>query len=278
VQTVRQPLHLPELADEGFGDRSVSREATALHGELVLPPMRMIPADLFSAPGLRSDDLTAIRDVLAAYDHTNAMAMVVFSALGDHLEWRARRDAQPLEPGPVPPAPRTKLPRLLGLIDMDAGTAALVVALNGFGTRRPGAVLASMYPHLAHWPSYLSFACLLLAPLDADGRLAIAIQQGRRAARSRADRLPVGLAGPAALPPGWRTSPTLILYAQARPPMAIVCHSTQIPAAPARRFWASRPGGTPRLGSRGTSSRALPAHRGCQAQPFSNIEGSDDLN
>jgi hypothetical protein len=33
-----------------------------------------------------------------------------------------------------------------------------VTALNGFGTRRPGAVLASMYRHLAHWPSYLSFA------------------------------------------------------------------------------------------------------------------------
>jgi hypothetical protein len=43
-----------------------------------------------------------------------------------------------------------------------------LTALNGFGTRRPGAVLASMYRHLAHWPTYLSFAWLLLAPLDGD--------------------------------------------------------------------------------------------------------------
>ena len=75
------------------------------------------------------------------------------------------------------------------------------MALNGLGTRRSGAVLASMYRHLAHWPSYLSFARLLLSPLDADGRLATAIQQAQRAAVVRADRLPVRLGGSAATPP-----------------------------------------------------------------------------
>jgi hypothetical protein len=87
------------------------------------------------------------------------------------------------------------LPKLLNLTEMQAGTAVLVTALNGFGTRRPGAVLASMYRHLAHWPSYLSFAWLLLAPLDGDGRLATAIQQAQRAASVRANRLLVRLAG-----------------------------------------------------------------------------------
>ena len=188
-----------------YVDGSVRREATALHGELVLPPMRAIPMDVFAALGLRPDDLSAIRDILAAYDHTNAMAMVALSALYAHLEGHPQRDAQPAEPRPVPPAPRTRLPRLLNLTDMEAGTAALVVALNGLGTRRPDAVLASMYRHLAHWPSYLSFAWLLLAPLDADGRLATAIQQARRAASARADRLPVGLGGSAAPPPALAT-------------------------------------------------------------------------
>ena len=76
---------------------------------------------------------------------------------------------------------------------MQPETAALVTALNGFGTRRPGAVLASMYRHLAHWPSYLAFAWLLLAPMDGDGRLAAAIDQAQRAVQSHADGLLVRL-------------------------------------------------------------------------------------
>lgn len=184
-----------------YVDGSLRREAMALHGELALPPMRAIPAEVFAGLGLRPDDLTAIRDILAAYDHTNAMAMVALSALRACLDGNALRDAQPAEPRPAPAARRTRLPRLLDLTDVPAETAALVMALNGFGTRRSGAVLASMYRHLAHWPSYLSFAWLLLAPLDADGRLAIAIQQAERAALVRADRLPVRLGGSAAPPP-----------------------------------------------------------------------------
>lgn len=184
-----------------YVDGSVRREAMALHGELAPPPMRAIPAEVFAGLGLRADDLTAIRDVLAAYDYTNAMAMVALSALRARLDGNVQRDAQPAEPRPVPAARRTRLPRLLDLSDMPAETAALVMALNGFGTRRSGAVLASMYRHLAHWPSYLSFAWLLLVPLEADGRLAIAIQQAQRAALARADRLPIRLGGSAAPPP-----------------------------------------------------------------------------
>ncbi|HEY4044887.1 MAG TPA: hypothetical protein VGM32_23990 [Rhodopila sp.] len=188
-----------------YVDGAVRREAAALHGELALPPMPAIPMDVFAALGLRPDDMAAIRDVLAAYDHTNAMAMVALSALRAHLEGHARRDGQPVEPRSVSAVPRTRLPRLLDLTDMQAETAALVVALNGFGTRRPGAVLASMYRHLAHWPSYLSFAWLLLAPLDADGRLANAIERAQRAALARADRLAVLLGGTAAPPPALAT-------------------------------------------------------------------------
>ncbi len=189
-----------------YVDGTVRREALALHGELALPPMQAIPMDVFAALGLRPDDMAAIRDVLAAYDHTNAMAMVALSALRAHLGGYARRDAQPVAPASLPAVTRARLPRLLNLADMQAETAALVVALNGFGTRRPGSVLASMYRHLAHWPSYLSFAWLLLAPLDADGRLANAIERAQRAALARADRLAGQLSGTATLPPALATN------------------------------------------------------------------------
>ena len=181
-----------------YADGSVIGEATALHKELALPSMPAIPAEVFAGLGLRSDDLAAIRDVLAAYDHTNAMAAVALTALRARLDGRTPHDPAAAEPAPVAATARIGLPKLLDLTDMQAGTAALVTALNRFGTRRPGAVLASMYRHLAHWPSYLSFAWLLLAPLDSDGRLATAIQQAQRAASVRADRLLVRLAASAA--------------------------------------------------------------------------------
>jgi hypothetical protein len=177
-----------------YADGSVIGEAMALHKALALPPMPAIRAEVFAGLGLRPEDLAAIRGVLAAYDHTNAMAAVALTALRARLDGRTPHDSAAAEPAPETAAVRIGLPKLLDLTDMQAETATLVTELNGFGTRRPGAVLASMYRHLAHWPSYLSFAWLLLAPLDSDGRLATAIQQAQRAASVRADRLLVRLA------------------------------------------------------------------------------------
>ena len=154
-----------------YADGSVISEATASHKALALPPMPAISAEVFAGLGLHADDLAAIRGVLAAYDHTNAMAAVALTALRARLDGRTPHASAAAEPAPVAATARIGLPKLLDLTDMQAGTAALVTALNGFGTRRPGAVLASMYRHLAHWPSYLSFAWLLLAPLDGDGLL-----------------------------------------------------------------------------------------------------------
>src|SRR5271169_6699761 len=83
-----------------YADGSVITEATALHKELALPPMPAIPAEVFAGLGLRSDDLAAIRDVLAAYDHTNAMAAVALTALRARLDGRTPHDPAAAEPAP----------------------------------------------------------------------------------------------------------------------------------------------------------------------------------
>jgi hypothetical protein len=171
-----------------YTDGSVTSEAAALHASLALPASPRIPGDVFTTLGLRPDDMTAIRKVLAAYDHTNAMALVAFLALRARLDGYSPGNAEIAHPEAVATS-RIGLPRLLTLTEMQPATARLVGALNGLGTRRPGAVLASMYRHLAHWPPYLSFAWLLLAPLDEDGRLASAIEGVHGAARTRAERL-----------------------------------------------------------------------------------------
>jgi hypothetical protein len=121
-----------------YADGSVISEATALHKALALPPMPAIPAEVFAGLGLHADDLAAIRGVLAAYDHTNAMAAVARTALRARLDGRTPHDSAAAEPAPVAATARIGLPKLLDLTDMQAGTAALVTALNGFGTRRPG--------------------------------------------------------------------------------------------------------------------------------------------
>jgi len=72
-----------------YADGSVTTEAAALHGELALPRVPPIPRGLFACLGLRRDDLTAIGAVLAAYDRTNAMALVALSALRIRLDGSA---------------------------------------------------------------------------------------------------------------------------------------------------------------------------------------------
>jgi len=88
-----------------YADGSVLREATALRRELALPPMPPIQAEVFAGLGLRRDDLAAIRNVLAAHDYTNAMAVVALPALRERLDWHARRDAGAAAPATVPAAP-----------------------------------------------------------------------------------------------------------------------------------------------------------------------------
>jgi len=184
-----------------YADGSVIGQATALRRDLALPPMPPIQAEVYPALGLRPEDMAAIRGVLSAYHHTNGMAVVALTALRGQLDGRVPANVKPAEPTPLAAAPRIGLPKLLDLTAMPPETATLVAALNGFGTRRPGAVLASMYRHLAHWPSYLAFAWLLLAPMDGDGQFAAAIDQAQRAVQSRADGLLVGLIDQAGPPP-----------------------------------------------------------------------------
>jgi hypothetical protein len=96
-------------------------------------------------------------------------------------------------PGTPPPSaapPRAiLLPPLPGLDALSEPTARLVLTLNRLGTRRESPVLASMYRHLAYWPSYLALSWALIAPLDGDGSLERAMADALEAAGAQAVRL-----------------------------------------------------------------------------------------
>jgi hypothetical protein len=75
-----------------YADGTIRAEAQALHTRIALPHLPPFPHDLLAAVGLGGDDLASIRNILAAYDRTNAMALIALSALLCRLDgvgrWR----------------------------------------------------------------------------------------------------------------------------------------------------------------------------------------------
>ena len=170
-----------------YVDGTIATEAAALHDDIDVPKLPAFPPEVLAAAGLLQSDVNTIREVLAAYDRTNAMAIVALSAL------LRRLDDEPLPaeaaqssgghkshelPSEIP------LPPLSDMADLLPATADLVLTLNRLGTRRDNAILASMYRHLAQWPAYLAMAWTIIAPLDADGRLSQSIADITAKARS----------------------------------------------------------------------------------------------
>ena len=90
-----------------YVDGSVAGQATALRRNLALPPMPPIQAELFTALGLRPEDIAAIRGVLLAYDHTNVIALTALRG--------RRRGCRTTQPNRQPVCPYHR--RALGLLD-----------------------------------------------------------------------------------------------------------------------------------------------------------------
>jgi hypothetical protein len=152
------------LVRPAYVDGSVAREATALRARLVLPDLPALPDHVFAAAGLSMSDVSAIRDVLSAYDRTNAMALLALTAARRHLAGVPPPPA--LAPAPSPAeTPAVALPALPSLSDLAPDVATLVLALNQLGANRAQPMLASMYRHLAYWPPVLALSWTVLAPI-----------------------------------------------------------------------------------------------------------------
>jgi hypothetical protein len=177
-----------------YVDGTIEREAAALRASIALPDLPVFPAAAFAADGLSERDIEQIRVVLAAYDRTNAMALIALSAVDCKIAG-TQGEADCAFAGrievPASLQAELKLPPLLNLAEMSPEAAKLVVTMNRLGAQRDDSILASMYRHLAHWPPYLALAWTLMAPLDADSRLddvisdtlAKARESGRRVVR-----------------------------------------------------------------------------------------------
>jgi hypothetical protein len=149
-------------------------EAAAPHAEAVrrtlhLPAVPPLSADALAAAGLDRTALAAIRTTLDSYHHTNALALVVLSALLERYDPGTGETAQPSDV--VSAAGKTELAALPLMAELTPGLQRLIAELNGFGEDTAAFLIASMYRHLGYWPPYLALVRTLLAPLQIDGRL-----------------------------------------------------------------------------------------------------------
>jgi hypothetical protein len=156
-----KPLYLgaaPAIADE-------TRQRVAL------PTIVRYSDDTLAAAGLDDAAVTGIRNILESYHHTNALALVVFSAFLSRIDGGSSPASRPVADRAIGAAPRAALPRLTPISEMPPAFARLVDELNGFGEDADSALTASMYRHLSHWPVYLALTRTLLAPLHRSGEL-----------------------------------------------------------------------------------------------------------
>ena len=123
-----------------------------------------------------------IRDILDSYQYSNALALVVLSALVMHLEPIQQETVSPLDGAPRPLA--VKLPELPPMQSLKPEVVGLIEELNGFGEDTNKSLIASMYRHLGYWPTYLSLVRTMLVPLETSGQLHALTPSTRALARS----------------------------------------------------------------------------------------------
>lgn len=197
--------------------------AANIRRHVPLPCVSVISHDTLHVAGLDAEALGRIGAVLDSYQHTNALALVCFSAFLTRFE----NDAS----GPEPTASgnaeeadsyktpgRLKLPRLIPLDEMPTSLVNLIHELNGFGEDADHTLIASMYRHLAHWPTYLALARTLLVPLQASGELGSFVEATRRLGYDAGKQLAGGIS---AVPPPQPIEPILAVVRRfARHPIA----------------------------------------------------------
>ena len=161
---------------------------------MALPRVPPISHDTLRGAGIDGGALRGIGAILNSYQHTNALALVCFSAFLARFDKQASQlESITLELATVPssydPPGRIELPRLIPLDEMSTPLANLIHELNTFGEETDFALTASMYRHLAHWPTYLVLIRTLLAPLQASGELGSLVAAARLLGNAVGNRL-----------------------------------------------------------------------------------------
>src|SRR5277367_6541537 len=115
-----------------YVDGTIEREAAALRASIELTGVDPLPTTALAAACLNKQDLEQIRAILAAYNRTNAMALIALSAVRCKVAGIVGEapGAVPCDaPSPVEIQRRIPLPALLDLDDLSPEVTMLVVKM-----------------------------------------------------------------------------------------------------------------------------------------------------
>jgi hypothetical protein len=151
----------------------------------------ILPTSLWRIVGLSDSDLTGIRSVVAQYNLTNAANIIGITALAHVARNPAccSNDAM-LDWMEVPSgAPIAAIPSVPNLGALAPDIRSLVYFVNGLGEEGQPTMVASLFRHLALWPSSLAVTTALLASLAQSGELTRLRQETIQAAERIAGEL-----------------------------------------------------------------------------------------
>ena len=179
--------------------------AEAVRGTLRLPVVPALSREVLAAAGIDRTALKGIRTILDSYYHTNALALVVLSALLEHYDPSATEPGHRSESVAVAQS-RPNCRHCRRWRRCHPRFERLIEELNGFGEDTDPFLIASMYRHLAYWPPYLAIVRTMLAPLQADGSLNALTHSARATGRAHGQMLARQLAPgrPPRIAEGWR--------------------------------------------------------------------------
>src|SRR5258708_26821199 len=120
--------------------------ADAVRRAIDLPAVPSFSRDTLAAAGLSNDDVVKITDILDSYYYTNALALVVLSALVIHFEPTQQGTVRPSDGAPRPLG--LKLPELPPMQSLKPEVVRLIEELNGFGEDTAKTVIAGMNCHV----------------------------------------------------------------------------------------------------------------------------------
>lgn len=168
VWDVVRPLYLSsDLEDRGADLRMAA----------AVPGIEPLPVPLWECAGLDRSGRTEVGRLIDDYNRTNSVNFLALATA--RLALRGDLPHRPPSRGPTPAAPRPlafvaqPLPSLAAL---PSSVLSLVWAIDGLGRLAPSTAIASLYRHLACWPSFLSVAYAALLPHHQTGTLQTAQQ------------------------------------------------------------------------------------------------------
>jgi hypothetical protein len=176
---------------------AVQEAAWELARGAALPRQGAIPSAALRAAGVGAEDERGIANVLDAYNRANPVNIVVVRCLALHLgEARvAGTAAGERWPAWQPPAAIGALPPIVDPAEMTPAVRELAILLANRGpTDSPAPLWPSLYRHLAHWPAFLGYASVLLAP--AFDEVDVAATRFREQADAAAARIAAQLTPP----------------------------------------------------------------------------------